>query len=171
MLARRRPQREQPLLRLFQLARIGVGLVREPAEQRLRLRQRLLRPVQRRQRGAGTRVLAQFLQRPRGRAQARRRARAAPVARRDLGQGVPDRLAAPLVLLQAQAFGRQAVLLPLRRRQPAQLYDGMPQPILLALHLRQRRPRPLQRGGTVPPRRPGDPRRRLQPRRHPERVE
>ena len=46
MLARRRPQREQPLLGLLQQARIGVGLGRQPRQQGFRLGQRLLRPFQ-----------------------------------------------------------------------------------------------------------------------------
>ncbi len=133
MLAGGGAQGEQPLLGLLQHPRVGLAVVGQPGQQGFRLGERFLGAVQRGQ-GRGGRVRlrrGQALQRPGGGAQGGGRAGVAAVPRRDFRHCRGDRLGPALALLQALAFGGQAVLLALLRRQLAQFVGGVAQPVLL----------------------------------------
>ena len=177
MLARCRTQREQPLLGLFQQARIGIGLGGQLAEKGFRLGQRLLRAFQgdqRRRRRIGCIGLSgrdQALQRTRSSAQRRRRAMAPPIVRRQFGKCRGNRLRAPLALLQPLPLLRQPLLLALPRRQAGQFVDRVAQPFLVAFRRGDRLPRNLQRGERIAPPPPRRRRAVTQRTRHAERVE
>ena len=171
-------QREQPLLRLFQQAGIGIRFGGEAGKQGLGLRQRFLGAFQRGHRGAGGvfeagRVVRadQLAQRAGSGAQRGSRAGATAVPRGQLRQRRGDGLGAALALLQPLAFDRQGLLLAGLRRKLRQLVHGMAQPFLVALGRGDRLAGGFQRQGGPTPVAPRGRDGLAQLRRHAERIQ
>jgi hypothetical protein len=161
-------QREQPLFRALQQSRVGIRLVREPPEQRLRLRQRRFRLFEQREHWGNRTIAAagDALQRASGGAQADGGAAAAAVARRQFGKRGGERLRPLLVLLQKLTFRRQRLLFPSRGGKVRKVVDRVAQPVLVALRRRDRGLRFRQRRRRVAPRAMTGHRRIAQRRRH-----